>query len=53
MLFNEIAFMLALQVNAPLNGKLELLAAFLKNINNFCVGQTGEVLLNHALETLN
>ena len=44
--------MLRCKVHAPVNGELELLAAFLQNLDSFGVGETHEVVLHHEVQTV-
>ena len=53
MLLDEISLVLALQVNAPFYRILELLAAFFKNLDALCVGESYELDSEHALEPFN
>ena len=52
MLFGEIPLVLGLQVDAPLDGKLELLAALCEDFDGFGVGQAAEIGRNDFLERL-
>ena len=50
MLFDQIAFVFALEVDAPRYGELELVARLLENLDALGVGEADEVVVEHEFE---
>ena len=52
MLLHQIAFMLALEVGAPVDREFEFLSGSLENLHTFSISETYEIVVKHKFETV-